>query len=107
MPYTFLESGSGFNSGLFRYARTLVRAAAERAKPNEDRLARVHGLRPAADRAAAQCGGSGLSGAREADPRPSGSMRMREFLGPDYPLVSNLLSRISPEALAESLRVKL
>jgi hypothetical protein len=36
--YTLLEGGAGFNSSLFGYARTLVRAAAEFAKPNEQRL---------------------------------------------------------------------
>lgn len=35
---TFLESGSAFNSHLFQIARTLVRAADERAKPSGDRL---------------------------------------------------------------------
>ena len=29
LPYTFLESGAGFNSRLFRAARTLVRGAVE------------------------------------------------------------------------------
>ena len=32
IPYTFIEGGAGFNSSLFRYARLLVRAAAEREK---------------------------------------------------------------------------
>jgi hypothetical protein len=36
--YTVLEGGAGFNSTLFSYARTLVRAATEYAKPNEKRL---------------------------------------------------------------------
>ena len=35
---TLLENGSGFNSHLFSIARTLVRAAEEKAKPNGDRL---------------------------------------------------------------------
>ena len=37
--YSLLESGSAFNSVLFSYARTLVRLAAESAKPNAERLA--------------------------------------------------------------------
>ena len=37
--YNFLEGAQGFNTLLFGYARTLVRAAEERTKPNEDRLA--------------------------------------------------------------------
>jgi hypothetical protein len=36
--YTVLEAGAAFNSQLFTIARTLVRAAEERAKPNADRL---------------------------------------------------------------------
>jgi hypothetical protein len=36
--YNMLEAGMGFNSPLFGYARTLVRAAEELAKPNEKRL---------------------------------------------------------------------
>ncbi len=37
--YTLLEAGAAFNTTLFGYARTLVRAADELAKPNEKRLA--------------------------------------------------------------------
>jgi hypothetical protein len=36
--YTLLEGGAGFNSSLFGFARTLVRAAEELPKPNEKRL---------------------------------------------------------------------
>jgi hypothetical protein len=36
--YTLLEGGAGFLSSYFGYARTLVRAAEEYAKPNEKRL---------------------------------------------------------------------
>ncbi len=35
---TLLEQGAGFNSDLFSIARTLVRAAEERSKPNSERL---------------------------------------------------------------------
>ncbi len=38
VPYIFMESAAGFDSTLFSYARTLVRAAEERAKPNGERL---------------------------------------------------------------------
>jgi len=37
-PYNFLEGRAGYGSTLFRYARTLVRAAEERAKPNGERF---------------------------------------------------------------------
>jgi hypothetical protein len=36
--YTMIEGGAGFNSLLFAYARTVVRAADELPKPNEQRL---------------------------------------------------------------------
>jgi hypothetical protein len=36
--YTLLEAGAGFNSELFQLARTLVRAAEELPKPNNERL---------------------------------------------------------------------
>ncbi|HEY9133640.1 MAG TPA: S46 family peptidase, partial [Dyella sp.] len=36
--YTMIERGLGFQSQLFSYARNLVRAATERAKPNAERL---------------------------------------------------------------------
>jgi hypothetical protein len=38
LPYTFVEARAGFRSDLFGYARALVRAAAERSKPNGERL---------------------------------------------------------------------
>ncbi len=38
MPYGFEETRAGLGSHLFGYARALVRAAAERAKPNSERL---------------------------------------------------------------------
>jgi len=37
-PYNFLERGLAFDSELFRIARTLVRLAEEKSKPNSDRL---------------------------------------------------------------------
>jgi Peptidase S46 len=37
-PYSFLERGMAFDSRLFGIARTLVRLAREKAKPNPDRL---------------------------------------------------------------------
>jgi hypothetical protein len=38
LPYTFAEARAGLGSDLFGYARVLVRAAAERTKPNGERL---------------------------------------------------------------------
>ncbi len=102
VPYTFIESGVGFNSSLFRYARLLVRAAAERTKPNDERL------REYTDSALPQLQQRALANVplypeREKLTLSFGLLRMREYLGPDYPLVNNLMKEISPEALAESL----
>ncbi|HEY1899124.1 MAG TPA: S46 family peptidase [Steroidobacteraceae bacterium] len=38
LPYSFAEARAGIGSDLFGYARSLVRAAAERQKPNSERL---------------------------------------------------------------------
>src|SRR5580658_7775957 len=38
LPYAFTEARAGLGSDLFGYARVLVRAAAERTKPNGERL---------------------------------------------------------------------
>ena len=101
LPYTYLEAAGGFNSRLFRFARTLVRGAAERAKPNDERLREYRGHGAAAHRAAA-------AGCRADLPELeqltlSFSLeRMREWLGPDHEIVRQLLvkdSRIpSPSA---------
>jgi Peptidase S46 len=99
LPYTYLEQAVGFNSQLFRYARTLVRAAAERAKPNTERLREY---RDAALPRVQQ---------RLLAPVPVypqldkltlsfGLERMREWLGPDAPIVRQLLVKDSPDTLA-------
>jgi hypothetical protein len=38
LPFTFIERNMGFNASLAQYARTLVRLAAEKQKPNAQRL---------------------------------------------------------------------
>jgi hypothetical protein len=102
LPYTFIESGAGFSSALFRDARLLLRGAHERLKPNVDRL------REFTDTAIpyiqqelfarfpvyAEFEELTLSFSLE---------RMREWLGPDHPVVRKLLSRESPDALATRL----
>jgi hypothetical protein len=37
-PYAYFERGSGFDTNYFRIARSLVRLAVEKSKPNEERL---------------------------------------------------------------------
>ena len=102
LAYSFLESGAGFNSTLFRDARVLVRGAAERTKHNPDRLREftdaplwliqreLYAQVPVYPEIEVLT----LSFSLE---------RMREWLGPDHPVVHRLLSRESPEALATRL----
>ncbi len=100
--HTFLEGGAGFNSELFGHARTLVRAAAERAKPNAERLPPYTEARlPAVERSLraetpyyADLDQLRLSFSLE---------RMREWLGPDDPLVRQIFGRDSPDSLAAKL----
>jgi Peptidase S46 len=102
LPYTWLELGAGFNSALFSYARTLVRGAAERARPNTERLReyRDAALPRVTQRLAApvpvypQLEKLTLSFSLE---------RMREWLGPDAPVVRQLLAKDSPDTLAARL----
>ena len=102
LPYIWIEAGAGFNSALFNYARTLVRGAAERAKPNTERLReyRDAALPRVAQRLAApvpvypQLEKLTLSFSLE---------RMREWLGPDAPIVRQLLAKDSPDTLAARL----
>jgi len=102
LPYAFLEGAAGFNSAAFRYARTLVRAAAERPKENTARL------REYTDTALPRLERQTLA------PVPvypelenltlSWSLeRMREWLGPDHPVVKQLLAADSPDTLAAKL----
>jgi hypothetical protein len=102
VPYVFLESGAGFNSALFRYARTLVRGAAERAKANEERLREYVDteLTPLVQQLEAAVP---IYPAREQLTFSFGVQRMREFMGPDHPLVRNLLADFSPDTLAAAL----
>ena len=102
LRHTYLEDATGFNSRLFRYARALLRSAAERDKPNADRLREYTDA--ALPRLEQQL----------ATPTPlypdleeltlSYSLeRMREWLGPDDPVVRRLLATESPDSLAKKL----
>ncbi len=102
VPHTFIEGGAAFNSTLFGYARAIVRAAEERTKTNESRLAEYTEARlPAV-----------LQNLQAAAPiypdfevlRLSFALeRMREWLGPDDPLVRKVFGNDSPDALASKL----
>jgi hypothetical protein len=101
-PYTFLESRAGYGSDLFGDARILVRAAAERAKPNNDRLPEYTDSRlPLLER-------------QLLDPAPVYPAlerlalefwlsKLRENLTADAPATKTFLGKDSPERLAERL----
>ena len=88
--YGYLEGGTGFNSRLARYARTLVRAAAERPKPNADRLREyTDGFLPRLEQ---QLGAPvPIYPELERLTLSFSLERMREWLGPDAPIVQRLL----------------
>jgi len=102
LRYTFLESGAGFNSGLYRDALILVRGTTERAKRNTDRLREyTDAALPAIQR--------DLYARVPVYPELElitlsfSLARAREWLGPDYPLVRALFYKETPNSLATRL----
>ena len=100
--HLFLENGGAFNGQLANYARNLVRAAAERTKPSEERL------REYRDTALPRLEQALLA------PRPIypdletlqlafSLEKMREWLGPDSAYVKMVLGSQSPQSKAEAL----
>jgi hypothetical protein len=98
-PSTFLEGGAGFNTRLFRYARILVRGAEERGKPNGERLREYTDT--ALPRIEQQLAAPApVYPELERLTLSFGLERMREWLGPDHPVVRRLLAKESPDTLA-------
>jgi hypothetical protein len=100
--YLFVEAGVGFRSQLFDYARTLVRATAEREKPNEERL------REYTDAALPQVEQRLLADVPVHDRLEVLDLtysldKMREFLGPDDPFIHKVLGIESPRSLSAKL----
>ncbi|HVG20665.1 MAG TPA: S46 family peptidase [Blastocatellia bacterium] len=100
--YLLLEGGAGFNSELFALARTLVRLAAERAKPDAERLPDYTEAR----RESLELGlfspapiYEDLEKMKLADSLTF----LREELGADNPVVKKALNGKSPEARAAEL----
>ncbi len=100
--YYFIEVGAAFNGTLFNYARAFVRAAEEREKPNEERLA---GYTDAAlPRLEQQVLAKRPIYSELETVQLSFSLdKMREFLGPDSPFVHQILGMKSPDSLAGEL----
>jgi Peptidase S46 len=102
LPYTFIEGAAGFNSILFRYARLLVRGADERTKPNTARLREyTDGALPRIEQQL--YARVPIYAEVEALTMSFSLQRMREWLGPDQPLVRKLLAKDSPDTLAARL----
>lgn len=101
-PYMLLESLGGFQSDLYGYARTLVRAAAERDKPDSARL-------PGYNDAALPLLEKRLTDAKPVYPwlekldLEFWLTKVREYLTADSPDTRALLGKESPEALAARL----
>ena len=106
VPFGLIEGAAGFNSELFAYARVLVRAADERARPNAERL------REYTDGALPQIQ-QFLAAETPVYPeleqvRLSFSLeRMREYLGPDHAIVKKALGTKSPDETAKSADFRL
>jgi len=98
-PYVFLEAGAGFQGRLVNLARALVRGTAERDKPNETRYREYTDA--SLPRIEQQLAAS-LPVYPELEILRLGNslQRMREWLGPDHPVVRKLLAKESPAELA-------
>jgi hypothetical protein len=100
LPYTFLESGAGFNSRMFRFARTLTRGAVELPKKSDDRLREYRDT--ALARIEQQLASTAPIYPELEQLTLSFSLeRMREYLGPDDPTVRQILGKESPDQLAK------
>jgi len=101
-PLAYIESGAGFPGRLSNFARALVRGAAERDKPNGERLREyTDGELPRIEQ---QLGASlPVYPEIEVLRLSMGLERMREWLGPDHEVVRRLLSKESPAGLAKRL----
>jgi peptidase S46-like protein len=102
LPYTFIESGAGFNSRLFSWARTVLRGSVEVPKKSDDRLRefRDTALPRIEQNLAAK---TPVYPELEQLTLSFSLERMREWLGPDDPTVRQLLGHESPDQLAKRL----
>jgi V8-like Glu-specific endopeptidase len=102
LPYIFTEGAAGFNSDLYVHARALVRAAAERGKPNTERL-REYTDAALPQRRQQLAAETPIYPDLEEVRLSFALERMREWLGPDDKLVRSVLRKESPDSLAASL----
>lgn len=100
--HRLLEVGAGFSSRYFDQARTLLRAAEERAKPNAERLEEF------ADARLPQLEQQLFSTAPiypeyEKVTLAFSLTKLREYLSPDHPVVKAVLGKDTPETVAARL----
>jgi hypothetical protein len=100
--YDLLESAPATGSDLYRWARALVRSAAERQKPNSERLPGfTDGALPLLEK--------GVTDAKPVDPKLEQLelefwlTKVREYLTADAPETKLMLGKDSPEELSERL----
>lgn len=100
--YALIEQGRGFNARQYAIARTLVRGAIERAKPETERL-------PEFSSAALVRAESELASRAPIPPALTQASlawslhKMRDTLGPDHPVVKQVLSRETPDDVARRM----
>jgi len=100
IPLTFIEGGRGFNSKYFSYARALVRGAAERKKPNAERLREfTESALPAQEQRLFST--APVYPEFEKVKLALALTKLREWLGADDAFVKQVLGKESPAALAD------
>jgi hypothetical protein len=102
LEYRLLERRAAFQSRYFEHARRLVRAAAERAKPDAERL-REYSENELPQREQELRSTAPISPDLERTTLGWSLAKLREALGQDDPLVQQVLGRETPDALAARL----
>jgi hypothetical protein len=98
-PYRLLSRGDAFATSYFRYARLLVRGAAERAKPDAERL-REFAEAGLPEQEQLLASSAPVYPALEAAKLGWSLSKLREGLGADDALVRRVLGKEAPDALA-------
>jgi hypothetical protein len=102
LPYNMLERGLAFDSQLFGIARTLVRLAEERAKPNAERL-REYGDAGMASLEQRLYSEAPVYPEFEASKLANSLAFFAAKMGADHPLVKQVLAGRTPEEAAKAL----
>lgn len=100
LPYRQLEANAGGGSTLYSYARSIVRAAKDAAKPVEQRRLNDTARASLAARLASEVP---IDGGIEEIYLRFWLSKTREYLTVDHPSVKAMLGKDSPEALADRL----